>query len=334
MNRISAILIVCSIWTSCTKYEDDPFISTYTSEKRLVLSSAGNIYWVLKSYTTSDGQFIEYPDNLFALKFFDNGTVDVVFAPFLSKNDLVPDDKSYIFSEILNSGEWFLENNKKTLNVFGKKEIQKLTMTELKLKNESNGVYFFEKKVLKRMTSIDFQYFEFTKVPLFGLFKNNNKLLRLTKSNPLNYPNGINMVAFGNVGGTTNVEQVNCGISTSASQHFEPLLGTAFVSDHPFTLSSECSFSTNFANPGYITFFFRKSAGTSDLAISYFPSFFVNDVAVSVNIAPTPHSGINWRWHFVIIPISTIGNVTIKMIGEKRSGNGIDEIRQWEVINN
>lgn len=313
---------------SCKKYEEDPFISTYSPEKRLVTSSANNVCWVLKSYTTQEGQVIEYPDNLFALKFFDNGIFDIVFAPYLSQTSLVPNDWTYYFAEILKTEEWSLEDNKKSINLLGKKEIIKLTVSELKLKNNLNGVYSFEKKALSRITSMDFSDFDISQVPIFGLFDSSEELLCLKNSKSFNSSSellNINLIAY--AGSTiSGFTPVNCGIGLPQ----EPFLGQALHSETPITSSAECTMSFTFNNPGYVSFFFRKSRGTSAAAISYFPTFYVNGIAVQAAVNETPHSGVNNIWHFVKIPITSTGNVTIKMEGGNRSGNAIDEIRQWE----
>jgi hypothetical protein len=318
MKYLVFILLSIVLFTSCKKYENDEFISTFSPLKRLTASSEENIYWVLEGVKDAEGVELFVPSNLYNLRFETSGQLFFQWAPYIMES------YSYVPSEIYRSSdEWSFNTNKEKLIFFGNEyDILKLTVNDLELKSSSDLIYTFKKKAISSISNMDNVV---STVPLMGIFSNSSNNYKLVWSNSMNSQGGVSLQAQASLNGSTNTGPVPCSIQSSS------LLGNAYVSDNPNTTSSSCTFSRFFENKGHVSFFFRKSNG--GVYADEWPQVKVNGIIVQYEYDATAFdSDPNWGWYKLIVPVNVTGTVGIQVIGGPKVANGIDEIRQWEII--
>jgi len=319
MKYLALLLFSLLFFSSCKKYEDDDFISTYSPLERLTASSGQNVYWVLVGYTDEVGNDVAVPPNLYNLRFGGSGQLYLQWAPYLKNYTYVPSE-SYS-----SNSEWSFDDNKDKLIFFGvEHNILKLSVTELVLKNSLGAIYTFKKQPTALINNMEDAV---SPIPFLGVIPINTiEYHKLVWSNSLNSQSGITLEAQAAIAWTTDTEPVLCSVQSST------LLGTAYVSDNPNTVSAKCTFSRYFAHYGYLTFFFRKSNG--GMYFNEWPQIMVNDVTTEYFYDSTPYDdNPNWGWYKAIVPVNLTGNISFQITGTYKVANGIDEIRQWERLN-
>jgi hypothetical protein len=164
------ILIILSTVVGCKKYENDPFISTFTPESRL--TKGDSCMWECTGYMNDKGEISSVPANHYGLIFNSDGMTVRFFNHLKSFQEPVnystfEGRMQYFSCEVLNTGNWNFEESKNYLECFGRYKILSLTMNKLEIQNEKGAIYFFEKKRLSSSPTFDPSILN---IPLMGVF--------------------------------------------------------------------------------------------------------------------------------------------------------------------
>jgi hypothetical protein len=194
---------------SCKKYKNDKFISAHSPEARLTKGESA--VWMCTAFQTYDSSKRNLPNNHFGISF--------------SESTVGFSDLGKLY-EISNIQKWELKNDKETLSFFGEREILKLTMNELELKDSLGNIYYFEKKNKESISKIDQGILN---VPLFGVF-----------------PELCKLVAYNSCENSNSITTLN-------GENIEGVLGNGIVGSN-----STYTFSRFFNKPGYVTFWYKE----------------------------------------------------------------------------
>lgn len=298
MKSTFIILISILVITSCKKYSEDSFISSYTPEGR-IKNTTSNV-WSLNKYFDEFGN--EKNIDSFNLKL--NFNADSVYISSLN------DEFSSVY-------KWEFESKKKFLeiNSFWNFEILQLEVDKMKLKNEKGQLFIFNK--VKKEEFVYLSDESFLNIPSFGLLAGENKSLKLIGINQCE-ENNINVVANGSL---------NSALVTG-------LFGNGFgFNGAPNTM--DYNFSKFFSKEGYITFYTKMNAYTNynlSIKINGIQTSFdeVNEITLENNVI--------WRLIRVRVPsgnvnVNLISNKLNSSGGTVTSYaiNAIDEIKFWEI---
>lgn len=224
-KNIAFILVSLIVLSSCKKYKEDSFISTFSPEQRLTNSS--NI-WTLQKFSSTLMSEKAIAENNFNL--------------FFDKDSLVI---SSLNNDYVGGLDWTFESNEKYISLSdGRKfEILQLEVDKLKLKNEKGEIYSFKKK-----RNQDYQFVSdesIIDVPLFGL-SNPSSVLKFKGANHCDQ-NNISVFVNGSI---------------SNNPLVTGLFGNAF--GFTGTLNSiNLNFSKYFSKPGQLTFYYRGEQWSS-----------------------------------------------------------------------
>ena len=294
MKKIAALILIGLCVIGCEKYENDPFLSTYSPEARL--TKGDSCVWTCVKYSPSNGVVMNVPAYHYSLSLTNDYKGTIGFS-----------DLGSLF-EISNSKDWSLANDKETFKFFSDFQINKLTINQLELKDTYNNVYFFEKRKKQAISSLDN---EILNVPMFGLFEETVKLTGFNScedqsgdveawNSSTNSPLGSLEGVYGSgIGGGSSIGQVKY---------------------------NNFSFSHNFQNTGYITMWCENYTNPT-IQIN---GVQINDIQV-INTFFRWHN-IKIRINSTgnkTITISGSGNNS-----DYRYVSGIDEIHFWEIVKN
>ena len=299
MKKIATLILIGLCVIGCKKYQNDPFLSTYSPEARL--TKGDSCVWTCVKYSLHNGVVMNVPAYHYSLSLTNDYRGTIGFA------DLGPS------FEISNSKDWSLANDKETFKFFSDFQINKLTMNQLELKDTYNNVYFFEKRKKRAISSLDN---EILNVPMFGLF---DETVKLT---------GFNSCE--NQGGDVEAWNSSTGQDLGKIKGFLGN-GLGFDSDWDYGPKfNNFSITKNFENSGYITFWVElygskippiKLNGqeiTNYTIISESSPYMQISVKVSSgnqNIFITTYVGSGNFWY------------------DRRALTVIDEVRYWEIVN-
>lgn len=287
-NSILIFAAFLMLILSCKKYKNDKFISAHSPEARLIKGDSA--VWMCTAYQTYDSVKRNLPDNHFSVSFI--------------KSTVGFSDLGNLY-EISNTQKWELKNNKETLSFFGEREILKLTMKELELKDSLGNIYFFEKRNKESISKIDEGILN---VPLFGVFP---ELCKLVAYNSCENSNSITTLNGWNPKG---------------------VLGKGIISSN-----STYTFSRYFNKPGYITFWYNEYA--SSWSSYKAPIIKLNGInANDLTVIDSFKDEYSDTWRNVRIKIGSAGNKTISIAplidnqgSVSQAASIVDEIRFWQI---
>lgn len=316
MKNKFIFLIAISVVLGCKKYEDDDFISTYTPEKRLWVTSNENVYWSLTIYENTQKNLKFYlPSDLYNLRFWRNGTLELFYATNIYGND-----NGVQSAEIYNRSFWSLIDNKSKITMFDQTfKIKQLEVDRLNIESEGGERFFFTKSPASSFRSANNMVNE---VPLPYLFSDDLGRYKLIYSNPLDTNPGISAIFTREVYG--GFEDVPFEIGPGN-------IGSALVYDKNLNYSLERAvkiiFNINWINkPGYISFDLRRGGGTFNIKL--------NDVNVEPEILNC--NGCKSDWQKYLIKINEAGPLNVKIetdtVKQWTGCSGIDELRVWELV--
>jgi hypothetical protein len=295
MKKILILLFIGFYFVGCKKYENDPFISTYSPEARL--TKGDSCVWTCVKYKNNNGIISNVPAFHYSLSLNKNKTGSTGFLDLGN------------FFEISNSQIWSLVNNKKTFNFFGNFQINKLTINELELKDNFNNLYYFEKRKKQAITYLDKGILN---IPIYGIFSETVKLVE--------FESGEFGEIDGKIGGTpmTSITGiVGKGEGTSG-----------------FEINATYNFGRNFSKPGYITFWMRNYSLKPIIKINgQVINNYTTLMSVDQEIDEWNHK--YWEQVLIKVTsgIKMINISNFETSGGVKSGiNGLDEIRYWEII--
>jgi hypothetical protein len=294
MKKLTFLVFTGLFLLGCKKYENDPFISTYSSEARL--TKGDNCVWTCVKYLPNNGTAKDISAFHYSLSLKGDNTGVVGFSDLGAQY------------EITQSKEWSLNSNKEKLTFFGEHEIKKLTMNKLELIDEFGNVYHFEKRKKQAVSAFDQGIIN---IPLFGLF---DETVRLTGVNSCDFQGAV-QAFYGNTSLGTVDGIFGNGIGGNG--------GTVGVIKN-YTYS----FSYYFQKSGYITLWI-KSYGIGPVV--KLNGSVTNFIYLSGSAGPGQAS--SWCHIKIKIDspgnktISIIGNTS----SPAGAVQAIDEIRYWEI---
>jgi hypothetical protein len=296
MKKMTFLVLIGLFVLGCKKYENDPFISTYSPEARLI--KGDSCVWTCVQYLANNGAARDIPAFHYSLSFKDDKSAIAGFADLGT------------FFEISDSNEWTLGNRKETLSFFGDYEIKKLTMRELELKDSNGNIYLFEKRKKEAISELDEGIMNF---PMFGLF---NEIVELKDYYSCQFPGQVQAWNSSTNANLNTMEGVlGNGIGGAGSTFGE-------VKNYKY------SFSRNFEKSGYITFWIEIYDSSPIIKIN---GSEINDFEYMIG----PKLGQSRNWCSIKININSPGNKTILLEGGNVGGDykavlTIDEICFWE----
>ena len=292
----------------CKKYPNDNFLSTYSPGSRLAIGDS--CVWTCTKYISANGAASIVPNFHFTLSFDKySGSLSNSgpegYANFCHLGDLYLANKDKKYTEITNTQEWSLIEKKEYLNFYGNREILKLSMNQLELKDSIGNIYYFEKKRFEPLASFDSRILN---IPMFGIF-----------------PELCSIVDYNSC--------ESGGISTNVTlSPINGILGNG-IGTEQYNTNASFSFGRYFSKQGYITFWIHTHYCAPKIKLN---GQLITDYQSEYCTKPNDEFG-TW-WSQIKVKINSPGNQIINITNEgvtPTSSNcgilGIDEIRYWEI---
>ncbi len=213
----------------CKKYQNDPFISTYSPEGRL--TKGDGCVWTCVKYSPKNGAAKDIPAFHYSLSFKDD------------KSGIAGFSVLGTIYEILDTNNWSFSDGKNTLAFFGEYQIKKLTMRELELKDSNGNVYLFEKIKNEAISKLDEGIMN---VPMFGIFPEICSVVQIESCE-----NG----------------GISAYVGTTPMSSIEGIFGKG-IGEGWTSSNATFTFGRYFSKPGYISFWMRGYSGSTVIKLN------------------------------------------------------------------